>query len=172
MKNALAWICLIAAASIFVVTHIVWLGDLPARVATHFDMAGKANGWMSRKDHGFFMLLFGLGVPGFAVFMWSLLRRLPPTWVNVPKADFWRSPENFPLACEIMNQWGRWQATGLLIWMTLLNYQIVTANRASPPRLDSSSTWGLTVALFVFVATSIGWLFWRFWSAKNPPTSL
>jgi uncharacterized membrane protein len=171
MKNALAWICLFVAACIFVVTHIHWLGELPPRIATHFDTSGRANGWMSRKDHGFFMLLFGLGVPGVAALMWTYLRRLPPSWLNVPKASFWRSPENFPIACDIMKKWGQWQATGLLIWMTLLNYQIVAANRTSPPRLNSIATIGLSVVLLAFVASSIGWLFWRFWSAKLPPAS-
>jgi hypothetical protein len=171
MKNALAWICLFVAVWIFVMTHIKWIGELPPQIAIHFDASGKACGWMSRKDHGFFMLFFGIGVPGIAVFMWTLLRRLPPSMLSVPKGNYWRSPDNFPLACDIMNQWGRLQATGLLIWMTLVNYQIVMANRTSPPRLNAAANFGLTAVLLVFVASSVGWLFWRFWSAKLPQAS-
>lgn len=68
----------------FSVAHVTWLPGLPERLATHFDAAGKANGWMTRSQHGAFMLLFGLGVPAlFLILCWSLLY-FSPSMVNLP----------------------------------------------------------------------------------------
>jgi len=63
MKRFLIWLLLAVAALVFVSTHVVWLADLPDRLATHFNASGKANGWMSRRSHGSFMLVFRAGRP-------------------------------------------------------------------------------------------------------------
>lgn len=45
-------------------------GELPERVATHFDLHGTPNGWMSRPWAAFFVPVFGLAI-------WALTRFAP-----------------------------------------------------------------------------------------------
>jgi uncharacterized membrane protein len=43
---------------------------LPLRMATHFDLQGNANGWMSREEGAWFVPVFGLA-------LWAVLRFVP-----------------------------------------------------------------------------------------------
>lgn len=162
MKRHFLSIALAAAALMFVVTHFIWLGDLPQKLATHFDGAGKANGWMTRQQHGALMLIFGLAVPGFILGLIWLMRMLPSNLLNVPNPDYWRAPENYPKACAIMLKWAQCLALGELIWITLLNRQIVLANQIKPPHLAASETWCLAAGFVIMIGVSIFWLMWRF----------
>lgn len=162
MKRHLAWILLALAALAFVLTHVVWLAELPPRVATHFSATGTANGWMTRTRHGTFMLLTGLGLPAFILLIGWAIRFFPASMLNVPHPAYWRSPAHYPTACRIMLQWSQWQSLALLLWVILLNYQIVLANRTSPPRLSSHDILWLSVPLVLVTLASILWLIWRF----------
>ena len=162
MKRFLMCLLLAGTALVFVSTHVVWLADLPERLATHFNASGKANGWMSRRSHGSFMLVFGLGVPAFILTLGSTMRFLPASLMNVPRRDYWHQPQHYPEACAIMFSWSQWQAAGLLVWMTLLNHEIVKANLLKPPHLSSTNTWALTSALLLSTGLSVAWMSWRF----------
>jgi hypothetical protein len=49
MENArCSWFVILIAAGILVAYHLYWIPLLPERLASHFDGAGLANGWMSR----------------------------------------------------------------------------------------------------------------------------
>lgn len=45
-------------------------GELPERVATHFDLQGNPNGWMARPWAAWFL-------PGFALLLWAVIRFAP-----------------------------------------------------------------------------------------------
>jgi hypothetical protein len=66
---------------------------LPERMATHFDLAGRPNGFMSRG--GFFAFYFGLlafmALTFFGIA--ALIRRVPPHMVSLPDRDYWLAPE-------------------------------------------------------------------------------
>lgn len=57
--------------------------ELPARVATHFDIHGKANGWMSRDLAAWFMPIFALVLWLFVRFVGGLIPRVG----DKPRAD-------------------------------------------------------------------------------------
>ena len=173
MKRSFMWLLLAVALLVFVGTHLLWLDSLPERLATHFNASGKANGWMSRRSHGIFMLLLGLGVPGFVLLLCWAMRFLPASLLNVPRRDYWHQSEHYPEACTIMLGWSQWQALVMLVWMTFLNHEIVKANLIKPPHLSSVNTWGLTAAFVLSTALSIAWLFWRFLKvpARSTPQS-
>lgn len=164
----LSWIVLLVAAAIFAVTHFVWLNELPERLATHFDAKGKANGWMGKKEHSVFMMVLGLGLPGFLMVIMSVMRFLPPSMLNVPKPEYWRSPEHYPEAVEFMKVWSRWVGAGSLIWAIFLNRQIVSANQSKPPALRMDETWFLTGAFVVMIGGMILWLYLHFLKVKEP----
>ena len=127
----------ILAAILFVISVSQQAPHLPDRVATHFDGQGRVNGWMSRQQHLGFMLAFGLGVPAFVVGLCHLIRFFPSRLLNVPHAEYWRSPEHYPEACRIVRQWSSLLAAWLVLWFASLNHLVFVANQLSPPRLDS-----------------------------------
>lgn len=92
MKTSLPilFLLLVAAA----LAQALWQHDrLPARVATHFDLAGRADGWMSRdnqtKAHLGLVLFIAVMLEGLA----RLSPRLPDGLVNLPHRDYWLAPE-------------------------------------------------------------------------------
>ena len=162
MKRRLLPILLVLAAAVFVITHFMWLAQMPERVASHFNGAGKANGWMSRSGHGAFMLLFGLGEPAFVLTLIWAMKFLPANLMNVPRRDYWHKPENYPKACAIMLAWAQGLAIAMLVWNTFFNWLIVKANRTSPPHLVNADVGWLTGVLLATIGCSIAWLIWRF----------
>ena len=162
MKRHLTLLLPVVAALIFVVTHFRWSGELPERVATHFDASGQPNGWMSRSGHGRFILGVGLGTAGFIMILCHAIRFFPPSLLNVPNSAYWRSPGHFPEACQKIAVWGNVFAAGLLAFFTALNGQVTLANRKTPPVLDGSLL-GWSVGGFVLLTIGMGvFLVYRF----------
>ena len=52
------------------------IGDLPETVAIHFDANGVADGWMSRENYRFYVLLSVAGLPLLLVWFMAGLPRL------------------------------------------------------------------------------------------------
>lgn len=156
MKTSLlSWIALLLAAAVLVVMRLDWQ-ELPERVAVHFDAAGRPNRWDSRQSLAVATAALHLGVAGVLVLITSFLHRLPASFMNLPRADYWRRPENYPQACRITRHWARWFATGQLVWAILMDRQLMLANQVRPPRLDSEAVWMLTAAFVGFTLLSIG----------------
>lgn len=137
---------LTAGAFVWAVRHSLPL--LPERVATHFGAHGEANGWLTREGHVRFMLGFGLGLSGFLIVLLHGVRFLPARALNLPDADFWRSPGHFPEACRTVARWSWLLGALQLLFLGLLNETLVAANQLSPPRLPGAMLfWPLGIFL-------------------------
>ena len=163
----LSWIALLLAAGALVACHLHWMPLLPERVATHFDSAGRANGWMSRARHAWSSPFVHLGMAAFIVGLTSFWHRLPPGLLNLPYKDHWRQPEHYPVACAFLREWSRWLATVLLVGGILMDRLILQANQTKPPRLDSAAIGMLTACMLAAIATAVFWLLLRF--LRKPP---
>lgn len=66
---------------------------LPEQVATHFDVHGQPDDWMSRDAHAAFQA--GLAIFIATVFggMARFINRLPARFINVPHREYWFAPE-------------------------------------------------------------------------------
>jgi uncharacterized membrane protein len=67
--HRLTWwvfLILLVSAAVFIVATS---GQLPSLVASHFDAAGRPNGFMSRGGYVRFMLCFAVGLPLVVVFV-------------------------------------------------------------------------------------------------------
>lgn len=158
MKRSPPWFLLALAVLVFMATHFVWMAGLPERVASHFNGAGRADGGMPRQQHTVLMLLAGVGLPGLVLLMGWGARFFPPSAFNAPNADYWRAPENYPVACGMMLGWSVWLALVLQVWMTVMNYQIVLANRRMPPSLPAGDVLWPAAVLLLVVVLSVVWL--------------
>jgi len=136
MRSKLPLLFLIVSAAAFTVSLFYFLPGLPDRIATHFGGTGQANGWMTRDRHMIGITLLGFGLPAFVIGACYSLRFFPSSMLNVPKASYWRSPEHYPAACLILLQWSFWFGGISFLWTAILNYQLVLANRLTPPHLE------------------------------------
>jgi uncharacterized membrane protein len=92
MTRPPAWLFAVPPA-VFGMQVWVYRDRLPSRMATHFDFAGRPDGWMSRD--AFFAFYLGMLVFMTALFcgIGAILRRVPTRMVNVPHREYWLAPE-------------------------------------------------------------------------------
>jgi serine/threonine-protein kinase len=136
-------LCLAAFAG-----SVAWLAPhLPLRVASHFDLAGRADGWSSRTSYLRFIVGFGWGISGALAGLFYAARFFPAETFNVPNAGYWRSEAHFSEACDFLCDQGFWLAGPTCLWVGALNFLIVRANQVPPPRLDPLAVAGLAALL-------------------------
>jgi len=149
----------------FIGVQIIEYPMFPERVASHFNAAGIANGWMSKPAYLTSMVGIGLGLPVFVIGIILLMRVLPASTLNVPYAEYWRSPENYPRACRFMLQSSFWYGGVLLLWNAFLSHTILLANQKTPPDLDQGSFIVISVAFLMITGLWIVYLYW--WFGRN-----
>jgi hypothetical protein len=120
---------------------------LPQRMATHFDASGQPNGWMGRSSAVVFQGIAGLVLPLIITAVFYTIRFLPPQWINLPRRDFWFSPERREKTCTYLSRQGLWLASLLVGLAAVVWCQLIESNSASIPHL-SSSEFLVTIAAF------------------------
>ena len=159
-------IALMALAGAQVAQLVIEYPKLPAYVASHFDGAGRANGWMERKS-------FAVGVAGLTGFMLLVfgglalaLPRFPNSLINLPNKDYWLSAERRADTLRYMGNWLLWQGFLTLGMLGLVFEAVYRANAGVPPRLDPR--FSLMVVVFVGVTLArVGLLYFQF---RRKPT--
>ncbi len=130
--------------------------SLPERLATHFDAAGHPNGWSSRTAYVAFFPAFTLGVSGLVLGLTYSIRFFPSSTLNVPRSDYWRTPENYPRACVFIFRHTFWFAALMTLFMRYAHQSIATANLAAPPILNTGE---LNRSAGLFLAGLALWIF-------------
>lgn len=121
---------------------------LPERVASHFNMAGEPDGWMSRT--AFLGLMGGVAVGlalMFAGITW-LVRRLPPSWINLPHREYWLAEPRREASIHAMtkNLLGHaLLSLALISWLLHDAYRVNTA-------VDEAPTLSIWVPVGVYLA--------------------
>ncbi len=145
----------------------VWRQRLPERVASHFDGAGNADGWMARDQSLLVYVGIVLFMGGLFAFLGPLLRRFPDSTVNLPDKEYWLAPERRE---ETFNRIGdalAWMGVAcccLLVGMHELTFR---ANLSTPPRLGNNA-W---ILLMVFLVVELAWTirFLSLWAVPSRP---
>lgn len=153
--KSLALLWFILCFGLLIATALIDHQQLPERVASHFGGDGLPNGWMSKSAFTWFTIVSGLGLSTFIIGIMYSIRFFPARFLNIPNSDYWRAPNNFPIACDFLFVSSLWFGGACLIWHTLLSHLTVVANQTSPPRLDSSK--GVVLAILLLVC-SLGWI--------------
>ena len=139
---------------------VVWvtLGRLPPSVASHFDAAGTPNGWSSRLEYAFLLMVVGVLLPLSIAALVRGLTRQGPALLSIPSRDYWNLPEHGKESVRRVRAYMWWlgcimAGTALLIHLLVLN-----AHEHQPPRL---STGGILLvlgaALGAIAAWAAGW---------------
>lgn len=122
---------------------------LPARVATHFDGAGHANGWLDRGTHTTLQIATLLFMTALFQGLAALNRRLPKELINVPHRDYWFAPERAAASHAFFSTTMHQLGCAVLIFFNFLFWQIYRANQLTTPRLDATIWWATAVLLSV-----------------------
>jgi len=139
MRSKIPLFILIATVVAYSFSLFYWPTTLPNRIATHFGSAGHPNGWMT---HGQYLALnsfVGFGLPAFVIGICYSIRFFPASTLNVPNASYWRSPDHYPKACQILLDFSCYFASIHLLWTIALNHRLLLANQAHPPFMPPQS---------------------------------
>ncbi len=146
----------------------VWAGsELPTRVATHFNAAGKPTGWMSRSHFETLMLVFGMVFPLIIVSLYFMAGLLPAFLIHIPNRCYWLAPERRRETSNYLLRHSLWLACLVVALVTGIELSLVQANKQIPPHL---STLTLLAVLLPFLAGVLVWswlLIRRFSSARR-----
>ncbi len=136
-------------------TNLLMLdSDLPPRLATHFDAAGRANGWENAGQFlasHFALIPISLLLP----FITFSIRFFPANLLNVPKKEYWTLPENHRRASEFLFYSSFWQAALTLFFLSGLFLLTVSANLTSPPELNNMATYAVSG---IFLVGTLAWV--------------
>lgn len=135
-----------------------WNARLPVRVASHFGLSGRADGFMSREAS----LLLGVAVIGGTGLLFAALppylRRTSGRTMNLPHKAYWLAPERRESTLDALARWMAWFGVGtqlLVLAAFELSYRAnVAALAPETARLQGSLFWTL-LALY-----TIGTLVW------------
>lgn len=167
-RSSLPRISFLLAIGLFITSVIIGASALPERIATHFDAAGNADGWMSRSTHISAFLAFGFGISAFLLGLVYAIRFFPASTLNIPHADYWRLPAHHARACAFIFNHALWLAALNTLFFTALHACIVHANATTPPSFPSMA---LGLAVGVFLTGLSLWIFFlvRFFSKTPQP---
>jgi hypothetical protein len=106
-------------------------------VASHFDAAGRVNGWMPRGP--FVGLYAGVVALLTAVFVIaSLAMRVPGLRVNLPNRDHWLAPERRDATFSWLAAWSYGMAS-ITVWLIIGIMRLAArANQGSPGAMASA----------------------------------
>lgn len=158
------WLICLISFSIYIVMSAE---HLPEKVAQHFDLNGKANGWATRDTYVIQFLSLGCGVSAGTVGLLYAMRFFPARFLNVPRPDYWRQPANYQKACDILLQFGYVFSGLFLMWLAAVHALLVQANQSTPPVLNNLKMMSLTGALLLATTVWVAALFWVFTRKVN-----
>ena len=91
LRKPLVWGWTATAALVFLHGTYAWPG-LPLRMATQFDVSGRAVSWMDKSS--FYLVFFGVGVllcNALLLIFYRYLEKIPPDLLNLPWKNYWFS---------------------------------------------------------------------------------
>jgi uncharacterized membrane protein len=108
------YIVLLTLVVVSLVHMIVYYPMLPARVASHFDMRGRADDWTGK---GAFVATYACTALGTTLVMLLIsltLPRIPKSMINLPHKDYWLSPEREKATFASLSAYFAWFACATL----------------------------------------------------------
>lgn len=144
-------IVVIAAAGGFVA---VTGQELPATVASRFDLSGQANTSMSRGGYLGFMVGLATALPGLMLLLGRALRGSNARLLNIPHREHWLAPERREQTAAYVTRHLDLLAAGVAIFIAVMHLLVVRANRTQPPELPTDLFLG---AVAVFVLATGAW---------------
>ena len=139
---------------------------LPARVASHFDGAGLANGFMPRSEYVMFMAVIALGIPVLLVLVTVMLPFLAPSRLRIPSRDYWIAPERRAQTQTTLATGGLVMSCIVAAFTVGVQLLVLQANARTPPQMDLAILYAM-LALLVVAILLWQFLLWRRFQATQ-----
>ena len=121
--------------TVLVISYLIFFGyvaetypELPAKIASHFDVSGKPNGWMSRGACVEIMTAVAVLIPALVIGGMAGAGRIPVSFLNRPHRDFWLVPERRKSVLALLLRYSIWFATLNVLFLTGRLWLTVQAN--------------------------------------------
>ena len=152
MRASRAVLLLLAAAG--VVQLLLYHPLLPENLASHFDGAGKPNGFQSR--NGFVALSGSVLILTVVLFggLGALFRTIPSSWFNLPNRDYWLAPERREETLDEILRGMEWLGAVSLGLYLFIIQMVLETNLTPEPRLEARTTW---IVLGLYLAYTAVW---------------
>lgn len=150
-------------ALVLVAVVYIWMSSqrLPDLVASHFDAAGHANGYMSRGAYLGVLLVMVVLLPVFLVLIPGRVLANPNARINLPNRDYWLAPERRAETIRRLLNQSAVFASLVIVFLCYVQWLVVRAHAFSPPTLDSRALMAGLVAFLVCAAVWAVGLIWR-----------
>jgi hypothetical protein len=130
--------------------------ELPVRVASHFGIDGKPNGWMSRDACIAFNAGIAVIVPVIIIGTMAGAGKIPVSFINLPHKEYWLAPERRKDALATLLRFSLWLAILTVLLLTAMHWMMVRANTPNAKgQLDTGTFW---MVFGGFLAATISWI--------------
>lgn len=147
---------ILAAGLIAIV--LMTIGRLPPVVASHFDAAGRPNGWSTRPSYAVLLVAIGVLLPLSITILIRGLTRNGPARLNIPARDYWTRPEHGPEAVRRVRAYMWWLGCIMAATALLIHLLVVAAHTHQPPRLSTAAVLVVLGAVVLGIAGwAVGW---------------
>jgi uncharacterized membrane protein len=147
----IAFALMLAIAVIFVTNTAP---QLPPMVASHFDLAGYPNAFMTHRGYTRFILGFAVGLPiaivALLTFVYAGARDF-----KLPNRDYWLAPERIARTRAILIAHGVWFGSLLVAMVCFVHWLELQAHQRKPPQLPHQL---VSVGLLVFFLITAAWI--------------
>lgn len=135
--------------------------NLPERVATHFNAAGKPDGWMGRDAATMMMIGLQTLMPLLFVAIAYMLYFIPPSMINIPHREFWLHPDRRQASISFVARSTAAFSLGLSLFLLGMNHLTFLANTRHGV-LNPLGFWALLGTFLAFSGAWTAWLVMRF----------
>lgn len=147
----------LVALTIFgAIVHLLYFPHLPDRVASHFNAAGKADGFLSKGSYMAMMLGLNFGV---SIFMGGLawaIKFMPASMINVPHKEYWLSPSRRPYTDKLNETILLVVGIATSIFLTVLGHLTHRANCRNEDLSNGIFIVSLVIYLVVVLSVAFG----------------
>ena len=154
LKLAVPLLVLAVAYAIFFGYLAETYNALPTKVASHFDVHGKPDGWMSRAADAEILSAVALLVPAIVIGGMGGAGRIPVSFINQPHRDYWEADNRRKTALGVLLRYGLWFAALNVLFLTGAQALIVEANVNPPHNLDMTH---LATGVIVYLVLTAIW---------------
>ncbi|MBC8010804.1 MAG: protein kinase [Burkholderiales bacterium] len=166
------WLLVLLLGATHIATLAIAADHLPARVASHFNADGRADGWMPRASYLGFICMFPCALAGLLALVGWMLRRLPARLINLPRRDHWLAPERRADTDALFFRWMAGPACLLLALFAQIHLVTVLANKTTPAHLSAGLLMGPIIGFLVAFMVWIIGLVLRFAEPEATPAKL
>ena len=133
--NRLSFLSLSALLVVCIFFTLSSVGDLPERIAIHFNAIGVADNWINREHYRLFILLFLLGLPLLLVWLMAGLPRLTNGRGQIPNCEYWFANDRRNATVSFLLGHACWLGCLTVAVVYGIHISILRANAMTPPTL-------------------------------------